>query len=258
MIKEITGRNNETIKFVAKLVSSSKVRSENELFVAEGLRLCVDAVKSGFKPVYLFFTEQALTANKDLVDFLVNQSDNSYIIENDLIGKITDTVSPQGIVCVFKIPSFDFKFSDKGKYVVLCDIADPANVGAISRTAEALGMDGMIISGGCDVYNPKALRASMGAIFRIKLTKLDVADLFAIFNRHKIKSFASVPSDDATSLKECNFNDGCAMLIGNEANGLSDEIINCCDFKVTIPMKGRAQSLNAAGAAAILMYKMTE
>ena len=137
---------------------------------------------------------------------------------------------------------------------VIDSVQNPNNLGAVIRTAEALGIDGIIISGGCDIYNPKALRASMGSVFRMPVTVAkSLPQKIEECKKLGIRTFASVVSGDAT-----DFSKGGICVIGNEGNGVSVETQNACDEKVTIVMKGRAESLNAAEASSIIMWEMTK
>ncbi len=232
------------------------MRSQSGLFVIEGTRLCFDAYKSGTEFESVFLTENYLEKFKNDVEKIIDVAEESYIVTEDIMKHICDTVNPQGIVCVCKNIVSNLKVKDNSKFTVLVDVQDPANVGTISRTAEAFGIDALIVCGGCDIYNPKALRASMGALFRLPVLQLNSEEIFNFFKVNNIKSFASTPREIANELTKTTFDGKCAMLIGNEANGLSDDIINKCDEAITIKMLGRAESLNAAAAASVLMYEM--
>lgn len=232
------------------------MRSQNGLFVIEGIRLCFDACKSGVKIKSVFVTETCLLKCKNETEKIIENADESYIVTTEVIKHISDTVSPQGIVCVCEFIDSEIKITDNLKVAVLVDVADPANVGTISRTAEAFGIDALVVCGGCDIYNPKALRASMGALFRLPVLVLDECEVFDFFKENKIASYASTPRENAKKITEIVFSDRSAVLIGNEANGLKSEVIGKCDEAVTIPMLGRAESLNAAAAASVLMFEM--
>ena len=132
---------------------------------------------------------------------------------------------------------------------------DPANLGAVSRTAEALGVSGIILSdNACDPFSPKALRASMGTLLRIPLIILD--DFSDEISGLGLKTFACVVDKNAISVNNLDLNGGCIFLIGNEANGLTEETKKNSDYCITIPMKGKAESLNASVAASIVMWEM--
>ena len=183
------------------------------------------------------------------------------MISTEIASKLSNTEHPQGIFCVcdmldkYKALA---KIENTGKFLILENISDPSNIGAIARTAEALGIDGMIISEGCcDIYNPKALRASMGALFRMPIMICpDIIKKVIELNKLGILTLAAVPSDKAQLITSLDLKSGCAVAIGNEGNGLTEEMKEACQKQVTIPMRGRAESLNAAMAAGIIMWEM--
>ncbi len=251
----ISSKSNPKIKETSKLFNSSKERSKNGLFVIEGLRLCADGMRSGVKIKTAFLTENCYNKFEDARK-TAEYAEEFFIVTDDVIKHISDTVSPQGIVCVCE--KFCNEFADKNslKAVVLCSVADPSNLGTISRTAEAFAVDFLIVSGGCDIYNPKALRASMGALFRLPVLEIKQDDLFEFFEKHKIKSYATVVKNADYNLNQISFDKKSALIIGNEANGIPLDVIDKSDYKITIPMNGKAESLNAASAASISIYEM--
>ena len=256
-IERITAKNNQNIKNIAKLVKSSSYRKELGLFVVEGLRLCKDALNSGVKFETLLITQQFEDEHKSLCNSLIENSETVYSVTLEIMQKISDTVSPQGVFGVIKSDEKSFDYNQDGKYLALVNLQDPSNLGAAARTAEALGLSGIIVCGGCDVYNPKALRASMGAFFRMNVrTYQTTAEMFDDFKSNRVKTFASTPRKAAKPIANAYFSNPCAVLIGNEANGLDDDTIERCNCMITIPMAGRAESLNASAAAAIICYAM--
>lgn len=254
--KAITSRENSLIKLVSALQTSAKKRRENGLFVLEGLRISLDAMENSIRFDKLIISDTAIKKYSDTVNSFALNSDECFVISDSIFRKISDTKSPQGIIAVCKIT--DRKSSEinpRGRYVALENVADPANLGAVSRTAEALGADGLILSAdGCDPYSPKALRASMGTLLRVPVFIFN--DLAGELKKSGLKSFACVVDKNAESIKEQSFNDGSVVIIGNEANGITDETKAAADRLVTIPMSGRAESLNAAVAAAIAVWEM--
>jgi len=244
----ITSRENPQIKLAVRLRESAKARREHGLFFLEGYRLCNDALEHGFAPQALYCTETALLKYKP-------QHENITLISDHVTQKLADTQTPQGVFGVFNVnhPTPTGHPSAEGNYLALENLQDPANLGAIARTAEALGLDGLVVSGGCDIYHPKALRAGMGALLRLPVMQAD--DLPCFLRTSDLPSFAAVLSEDATPLPLCDFSAGCVIAIGNEGNGLSREAIQACKQKLMIPMAGKAESLNAAAAAAIIMWE---
>lgn len=255
----ITAKNNPKIKEIKALLSSSKDRKNNGLFVLEGVRLCCDAVKSGCEITSVFCTENCAEKYADSINELKKACSDFYFVSEDVLKSISDTVTPQGVVCTVKMCSNNFEYESGRRYIALDTIQNPDNLGAISRTAEAFGIDGMVICGGCDIYNPKALRASMGALFRlpVKVCK-NLEDEIALCKSVGIMSFATVPDRDAEDITKTDFGKGALCVIGNEGNGVSKEIIDACDKKITIKMQGRAESLNAAAAASITMWELVK
>ena len=136
------------------------------------------------------------------------------------------------------------------------NVQDPNNLGAILRSAEAFGVSGVIMSDDCcDVFNPKVVRGSMGAVFRLPVLITD--SLGAWFSAHpQINTYAAVVDDSAQRVTDISFQAPCAVVVGNEGNGIRPETLGACKSKITIPMNGKAESLNASVAAAILIWEM--
>lgn len=161
-----------------------------------------------------------------------------------------------------KIPSEKYTvkaLDDNGVYLLLENIQDPGNLGTILRTSEAMGIDAVLLSQGCtDTFSPKVVRASMGAVFRLPvISSLDMADAVTTLKDKGISVYAAVAKDgvDITKLK---LSHSAAAVIGNEGNGLTDETIAACTAKATVNMRGRAESLNAAAAATVIIWEMTK
>jgi RNA methyltransferase, TrmH family len=257
-MERITARNNDKIKYAVQLSTSSSKRRETGEFFLEGARLCSDAAKTGVQFVRAFFTASALEKYSDYIADITDVCSECYEISNEVAAKLSDTGSSQGVFCVCKsgnsiLNSIDFN----GKYLALENIQDPSNLGAISRSAEALGLTGLIVSGGCDIYNPKALRAAMGSSLRIKITITEnLPELLKKCENSGMLTLASVPNPGAEDIRSIDFTKGTIICIGNEGNGLTAETINTCKKQVTIPMDGRAESFNASAAAAILAWEL--
>ena len=260
MIK-ITSKDNSAVRRAVRLMTSARERRKSGLIICEGARLCADAVESGVTINELFCTAAAMEKYSDYLEALIEKSEEVYEITEDIAKKISDTENTQGVFIVAHSPAVEndlHKLSVTGQYVLLENLQDPSNVGAIFRTAEALGVDGIILTEGCaSCFSPKALRAGMGAMFRIPIfiSGDAPADMTAAAGRN-MRPMAAVPRDGAADVTKIRFFRGAIMCIGNEGNGLSDDLIEACPEKVRIPMNGRAESLNAATAAAILMWEM--
>lgn len=185
------------------------------------------------------------------------------IISDEVSKKMSEQTSPQGIYAICKkldkMLSVD-KIYNKGKYIMLVNLQDCGNVGTIIRTAEAVGVEGIIMtSKSCDIYNPKVIRGSMGSVFRMKfLIEEDCETLLSKLSENGVSSYASVVSNEATSLHDVAFKNPSVLLIGNEGKGLDEVFQNLCSEKITIKMSGKTESLNASMAACILMWEMTK
>lgn len=254
--KEITSKENSLIKLISQLQTSNKARKENGLFVLEGLRICFDAYDNGILFDKLIISNSALEKYPEDIEKLSRKAEECYKIPDSLFKKISDTTSPQGIIAVSKIPASDsFTINSNGRYIALENLADPSNLGAVARTAEALGVTGIILShSGCDPYSPKSLRASMGTLLRLPIIVID--DFANALKKTGLKSYAAVVDSGAKSATDISFTDGTVLIIGNEANGITAETKALADEQITIRMSGKAESLNAAVAAAILMWEM--
>lgn len=255
----ITAKTNPRIKDVKALLTSSKERKTQKLFVLEGVRLCLDAAKSGCEIKSVFCTENCAVKFADEINELRKSSKDFYTVSVDVLKSISDTVTPQGVVCTVEMRKNNFEYAQGKKYVALDTIQNPDNLGAISRTAEALGIDGLVIFGGCDIYNPKALRASMGSLLRLPVKLCEsLENEIEICEKKGIKTYATVPDRTAQSITEVDFSAGAMCVIGNEGNGVRQEIIEKCSSRITAKMSGRAESLNAAAAASIVMWELVK
>jgi len=257
-MERISSTANPKVKQFVKLKSSAKERERSGLFVLEGLRLCLDLLRSEQTAEVLFFTEAAAAKSGKELALLQEQSKSAFLISEAVSEKLSETRHGQGVYCIVSMPKQEaLPLSSVGKYLLLENIQDPANLGAISRTAEALGITGLFLSGGCDKYSPKALRSSMGALLRLPVYQTkEVTEFLKKANTVGLKTYASTPETDAIPVSAANFCGGVLLVIGNEANGVTEETQSLCQFLVTIPMAGKAESLNAGAAASILIWEM--
>lgn len=256
----ISSKTNEKIKYAVKLRDSSSFRKSEQAFFIEGARLIRDAATSGAEIELLFVTEDANEKYSDYVKEILNATKKAFMISEEIAMKLTDTKTSQGVFAVCKMLD---KFADLskinyyGKYVALEEISNPSNFGAICRTAEAVGLDGIIVKGGCDVYNGKVQRAAMGALFRLDvITVDDLPSVISVLKENDMKVYSSVPLSSAIKITDIPKDKGLVCVIGNEGNGITEETKNASTGLVTIPMNGYAESLNAAAAATIIMWEM--
>ncbi len=258
--EQISSKNNERIKRVHRLVGSSSERAELGLFVLEGLRLCRDAAQNGIVAAELYFTDFAYSKFTLDIELMMSKSERCFCVSDDVFKKMSATDNSQGVCAVYSSSVLKRESSPNigGRYIACENVADPGNLGTISRTAEALGIDGLILLGNCcDYLNPKALRASMGALMRLPIiVSTDSVSAIKALREHGMRVFASVVTADASAIDDIHFCDGDIIIIGNEANGMTDAAAAACSDRITIPIKGRAESFNAASAASILMWEL--
>ena len=257
----IASRKNEGVRRAAKLAGSAAFRREQGEFLAEGARLCADAAVSGAAIETAFFTEEDARRYQGYLERILPRARSVCRIAPHVADLLSATKRPQGIFCVIRMPEHrktPREMEPAGCYVALENIQDPANLGAVLRTAEALGISGAFLSEDCcDLYGPKVLRASMGAVFRLPFCVLpDFAEGMRSLKKSGFFPVAAVPDKNARSVTETKFPEGSVAAVGNEGNGLSAAAVEACAGRVTIPMPGRAESLNAAASAAILMWEM--
>ena len=253
-MERITSKTNQLVKDIKRLITSSGERAEKKLFVLEGARLCFDVLNSDYGVKYFLITESAFEKYSEKAEKLEAVSEKAYIISDEISEKLGETKNAQGIFAVCKMKESAPGLTDK--VIALDNVQDPANIGAIFRTAEALGIKSVITYNCCDIYNPKTLRASMGGVLRLApVESLNLAKtLDGLKGRYKI--YSTVPASAAVKITDVDFTCPSICVIGNEANGVSEEVKAVSDAFVTIPMNGNAESLNAAAAASIVMWEM--
>ena len=252
---EITSKDNRLIKLICSLQTSSKARVKENRFILEGLRICKDAFENSIEFDKLVVSKTAMEKYKEEIEQFSTVCDECVLLPDSLFEKISDTTSPQGIICVAVIPEKVTELDKNGRYIALENINDPANLGAVARTAEALGLNGIILSTcGCDAYSPKSLRSSMGTLLRMPLFFAD--DICDIISKNSLRSFACVVDSNAEDIRNIEFGSGDVLIIGNEANGITDGTKSKAHKLVNIRMSGKAESLNAAAAAAIAIWEM--
>ncbi|MCR4650951.1 MAG: RNA methyltransferase [Lachnospiraceae bacterium] len=246
---------NNNIKKIKNLIARSKARREAGLFVIEGRKMFMEAPDDWIREIYV--TKDFLLKNEASHKL----SGHEYtIVTDDQMERLCDTKTPQGVLCVLQMPEHELPDFCKDEenagstVMILEDIQDPGNLGTIIRTAEAAGVAHVIMSSNTvDIYNPKTIRSTMGSIYRVPFSYTD--DLKASVAMLKEKGYKVY----AAHLKGERFYNEVdygrtAFMIGNEGNGLKDETAALADEYIKIPMKGEVESLNAAIAAAILMF----
>lgn len=259
-MEQISSKENKRIKTIKKLLSSASFRREEGVFVAEGLRLCGDAIKSGAEIVSAFFSESFYAKNASFVQDTASITDQTFLLKDNIFSAVSDTKTPQGVLFIIKTldKTIDFdKIKNNGKVLALETVQDPVNLGTILRTAEALGVDAVVLTRDCcDIYAPKVARGSMGAVFRLPIHITD--DLPGLIGRFNAfgTTYAAVLDENSVSLNDCSFEGAVLAVVGNEGNGITPKTIEACTHRLYIPMRGDAESLNVSAAASIILWEM--
>lgn len=251
----IESKDNALIREVKKL-NKKKYRVEKGQFLIEGFRFTEEALKSSFNVPYIFIGEDSLDKCQDFgIEKLIEEHTKVYCIKENLLKELCNTENPQGILAVVKNKKVDIK-NAQGFYILVDKIQDPGNMGTIIRSAHASGALGVIITKGTvDVYNDKTLRSTMGSIFNIPLIE---DEDFKVIKNLKDNGFKLVVSslDTENNFYDIDLTEKIIVAVGNEGNGISEEVYEFSDEKVKIPMPGGAESLNAAVAASIMMFEI--
>lgn len=276
----ISSKDNKRIKYIRSLLEKGGIRKKNHSFVVEGIKLVDEALEYGnvldiivSESLYEEIVSGDLARNGLLSDNgkhiikQVKQGTSLTVVSDAVFKSVSETITPQGILAEVEMPKhrlLEEKFLEiayektgKIKLLILEDTADPGNLGTIMRTAEAAGVTGVIMGKGTvDIFNPKVVRSTMGSIFRLPFAYVDDLKSVIIGLKRDGISFYATHLMGKESYRDISYSDKAGILIGNEARGLSDEIANLADTYVIIPMQGKVESLNAAVAAALMMYEV--
>ena len=252
----ITSTSNQRVKDLVALQKKSKIRSTEQSFLVEGIKMLREVPKDRLTRLYV-----SETFHKNNIAQMKDLGRVTDILSDTVFSYISDTKTPQGILGVVRMSecSLDaiYAKAEGAFYLLLEGIQDPGNLGTILRTAEAAGVSGIIMNRDCvDIYNPKVIRSTMGSIFRVPFVYVDrLSDVLEHCKKIGITSFAadlrgSVPYSTQ------DYTRGTALLIGNESKGLTEELSDQADVRIHIPMLGKVESLNAAMAATILSFEV--
>ncbi|MDD2978942.1 MAG: RNA methyltransferase [Hespellia sp.] len=251
----ITSTSNAKVKELLNLQKKAKLRNEKKVFVVEGLRMFSETPRERIVQVYLSESFHSKKGKQLNLSGLTVE-----ILSDTVFSYVSDTKSPQGILCIVKQNDYiieDVMKAERAHILMLENLQDPGNMGTIMRTAEGAGVTGILMSRDTvDIYNPKVVRSTMGSIYRIPF--LYVEDFLAaakVVKAAGIRIFAA-HLDGKDTYDRQDYLGGTAFLIGNEGNGLTPEAAEAADTWIRIPMHGKVESLNAAIASAILMYEV--
>lgn len=247
----ITTIQNKQIKQIIKLKKNARERRKQELFIVEGIRMFTEIPKENLYKVYAsedFYNEHTQ----------VFEGMDVELVSSQVMKEISDTMTPQGVLALVRMMKYsmdDLLDQKNSLFLVLENLQDPGNLGTILRTGEGAGITGVIMSHDTvDIYNPKVTRSTMGSIFRVPFVYVD--DLFEVMKRMKDKNITTYAAHlNGTDYTRQDYQSGTAFLIGNEGNGLTDELTQKAQKKIKIPMCGKVESLNAAMASGLLVYE---
>lgn len=254
----IKSKDNNKIKYVRSL-NTKKTRDEEKAFIVEGIKFVKEAIKEKAHIIYLIFSEGSMnkTEIKELVELNHDIEDKIVICQDNVFNSIADTINAQGVLAVIKRDDNPHHMVDY-KFIVYCDrIQDPGNLGTIIRTLDAFGPGLLIFNKGCvDLYNPKVVRASAGAIFRVPF--INAAQDDEMLQKLKSEGFVVISTvvESDVSFENIEKHEKICVVIGNEGQGVSREIRNNSHMNITIKMSGNAESLNASIAAGISIYEI--
>jgi TrmH family RNA methyltransferase len=256
----ITSRQNPRVKLYRAL-AQRKFREREGAFILDGVLQVAGAIESGLRLRDVFWCDALLVSEhgRSLLAGLEPETPPQEVSEH-VFRALSDRTEPQGLAAVAERPRVrpaDISLSPDGVVLVLEDMRDPGNLGAIVRTADAAGADGVLLLGHCvDPYDPKVVRATMGSIFHVPVAEAgDVAEFAEWARGAAVRTYAASTRGERAHF-EADLRERTAFLIGNEARGLSAEALRSADAIIRIPMLGRAESLNAAAAASILVYEV--
>ncbi len=278
----ITSLNNGRIKHAIQLKEKSRTRNEEGLFVAEGFKMFEEAPLSKIREIYCrediwqkmeeSYRKAPLDKLSGIYEKIMTCEKQGTVMETvseEVFRKLSDTQTPQGLFFLMEKLTYDLpallkrageRKDREGKrplFLILEDVQDPGNLGTMIRTGEGAGVDGILMSKGTvDIYNPKTIRSTMGSLYRVPfLYTGDLKQTIEQLQKEGIRVYAA-HLKGTKSYREPDYAQGAAFLIGNEGNGLKEETAALADEYIRIPMQGKLESLNAAVAAALLMYEV--
>ena len=251
-MQKITSKDNEFIKHIKKL-KDKKYRDLNNEYLIEGIKLIQEAIQENTKIKQIVICEDCENTEiipKELM-YEIAKFECIYVTKQ-IFNTITEVKNPQGIIAIINKENTEKEIDyNQDIIVALDDLQDPGNLGTILRTVDSIGLNQILVSKGtADCFNPKVVRSTMGAIFRVKIIECeDLKNTLKEVKKHKFKLLKAEKTIYATEYKKK------VIIIGNEANGVKKEIQDMADEKVKIPMLGKTESLNASVATGIILYE---
>ncbi|MBE6632196.1 MAG: RNA methyltransferase [Ruminococcaceae bacterium] len=251
----ITARSNPAVVAASKL-KDKKYRDESRLYITEGIKLFEEALSFSAPIEKIFVTEKIYNRLE-----VLHKRYDVYVVSESVFEKLSTEKSPEGIICIIRYDEKQHKkaieCTDAGTKFILCSVRDPGNVGTVIRSCAAFGTNTLILSSDCaDIYNPKTVRAAMGALFRQKILISDnVLETVNWLQNNGTKVYAAMLDSNAVELDSINIDENICFAVGNEGRGIPKEIADICFGKAIIPMAPNAESLNAAVASSVLLWE---
>ncbi len=255
MINNISAKDNKTLKLVRQLKKKNG-REANNKFIVEGRKMVLEALEYAAEDIYcVVVSDEFCDKEQQLVEKCDEMCGHIYCVPKNVFDELSDTDTPQGILAVIELNAEEFVPDENSSRVLILDgVSEPGNMGTIIRTAEAIGFDGIYLMKGCtDVYAPKTVRSTMGSVFRVKMKNGCTVESLEELKKMGFSVIATTPAG-SIALEGYTAPSKCAVVIGNEAHGVSDEVMAIAEEKIRITMDGMAESLNAAIAAGIVMH----
>lgn len=252
----ITSKDNELIKEIKKL-KEKKYRDQENKFIVEGIKMVKEAIAEKRKIDTIVICEDCEGIQVDGQETMYEiAKQNCIYVTKKVFSTITDVMAPQGILAVIKKEAEEESINYNEDIIVVLDgIQDPGNLGTIIRTVDSVGLTQLIVSKETvDAYNPKVVRSTMGAIYRVKVIEaVSLEETLKMIKKHKFEVMAT-SLEEAESIYDVEYKKK-VIVIGNEANGVSSQILEMADKKIKIPMRGKTESLNASVATAVILYE---
>lgn len=255
MQEQLTSIHNQHVKNWKKL-QTKKFRRQTGLYLLDGWHLVQEALKAHVRVQQLIGTKAELAEHSDIVSLVAEV----YEVTPAIMKHITPTVTPQGIAAVVELPQTHFHPQEiHGAWLMLEGVQDPGNVGTMVRTADAAGFTGVVVSDKtADLYSPKVVRSMQGSQFHLLLVNGDLKKWVTDFQKAGAPVYGTQLNPQAENFRNVHPGETFALIMGNEGNGMSDDLLKLTDKNLYIPMKGEAESLNVAVSAGILMFTLKQ
>ncbi len=259
MFDHVSSTANDTVKLF-KSLDRKKERQETGLFLAEGEPFATEAMGAGWRPAYVLADSEAVdrSATRELLERMQATGARVLTATPKVLAAASGRDNPQDVIAAFQqqlTPLHALRAKGRARYVALYEVRDPGNLGTVIRTADAAACDGVILVGTtCDPFSVEAVRATMGSLFAVPLAATSFADFRKWCDAGQLRVIAASMHGDH-SHHEARYGDRSCILMGNETSGLPAEVEDACDELVSIPMAGRAESLNLAIASGVMIYE---